>query len=195
MTLAGNVHRLTRPHLSTLRGQIATVPPLLTQLTMDHGRHSQKVSSERPIPVPLSAIALWQDMEHEAREHQYARTGDDSGGLWQIVESWERVDDAEWCAYLGQVTLDFIDRILATIDPPRPRRPLRQPCAACGQRWTYDADGQRSEAVTAWVWDEDDRVAKVDTWEVTCTSCGAQWVGKEVARTYWRAVDTDSERV
>ena len=190
MTLAGNVHRLTRPHLSTMGGKIATVPPMLTQLTMEGRAPSHATSSETPLPVSVRAIALWQDMEHEARDHQYARTGDDSGGLWQIVQSWEYVADEEWVAYLERVTLDFIDRITATIDPPRRRRPLRQPCASCGERWFYDADGQRSEAVTAWVWDEDGSVSKVETWDVKCLCCGAQWVGKEVANTYWRAVES-----
>lgn len=190
MTLTGNVHRLTRPHLTTMAGKIVTMPPMLTQLTMGCGSANTAVSSETRLPVSVRAIALWQDMEHEARDHQYARTGDDSGRLWQIVASWESVDDAEWAAYLEGVTLDFIDRIANIIDPPRPRRPLRQPCASCGQRWHYDADGQRSEAVTAWVWDESGSVGKLENWEVACTACGAQWVGKEVARNYWRAPDS-----
>lgn len=189
MTLTMNVHMLTSPHVARdQQGRYGTAQPLLKQLTAEAVTRGESVGSEKPLPIGIKAVALWQDMEREARNHQYARTGDSTGGLWQITESWRNVEDDEWTPYLEHVTSDWIARITNVIDPPRPRRPLRQPCVACGERWVYDADGVRSEAVTAWVWDEEGGIAGADGWDVSCASCSAQWVGNEVANTYWRAV-------
>lgn len=189
MSLRMNVHMLTRPHIARDNsGKLGTAQPLLTQLTAEAGSSGSASGSERPIPGSIKALSLWKDLEFEARDHQYVRTGDDSGGLWQITSTWEHVEDPEWEPFLEGVTGDWISRIANTIEPPRPRRPLRQDCVACGQRWVYDQDGQRSEAVTAWVWDDAGAVTKVAEWEVACSACGAQWIGQEVTRNYWRAV-------
>src|SRR5699024_1162035 len=118
--------------------------------------------------------------------------GDDTGGIWEILQAWENVvanTGNEWEASLEQVTQDWIDQIKACIDPPRARRPLRQPCSACDQRWVYDEDGRRTEAVTAWVWDTTgEHVAPLEQWEVHCALCDAQWHGKEVTKAYWRSI-------
>lgn len=193
MSLRMNVHMLTRPHISRDdQGRLGTAQPLLVQLTSTASTNGRSTGSEPPLPVSVKAMSLYVQMEWDARNEQYVRTGDDSGGLWQIVSSWESVEDPEWEPYLERVTEDWIARIVNTIDPPRPRRPLRQDCAACGQRWVYDQDGHRSEAVTAWVWDENGAVGPVEAWDVTCTACGAQWIGREVATNYWRAVGRDA---
>lgn len=190
LSLASNINRLIRPHVDySSAGKIVKVKPLLTQLTDFIGSNGASGSSEPPIPGSIKALSAHVQMEWDAKNYQYEMTGDDSGGLWAILESWENVTDDEWQAYLENITLDFIDQIQNTIEPPRPRRPLRQPCSACGQRWIYDEDNKRTEAVTAWVWDSTgEHLASIEQWEVHCALCGAQWHGKEVAKAYWRAV-------
>lgn len=189
MTLATNVRQLTQHHITySHTKKIITAPPMLTQLTQAQSGSGAPTTNERPVPVHLTAIALWQDMEKEARQYRHDMTGDDSGGLWPIIESWARINDDEWQPFLEHVTLDWIDRINNTIDPPRPRRPLMQPCAACGEKYTPGEDGKRIPAVTAWVWDHHgENVTSIEKWEVLCSNCGAQWHGKEVAMSYWRA--------
>lgn len=190
MTLRSNVSMLIRPHLSyDASGKLGTAQALLTQLTSEAGSSGSSAGNERPIPGSIKAMSLFVQLEWDARNEQYMRTGDDSGGLWQIVSSWENLNDPEFAPHLEHVTADWIAEISNTINPPRSRRPLRQPCASCGQRWTYDRDGKRAEAVTAWVWDDlGEKVATVEKWDVQCSVCGAEWRGKEVAQTYWRAV-------
>lgn len=190
MSLASNVRILTQPHVAySPAKKIVTAKPLLTQLTEADNGGGRPTTNERPVPVHLTAIALWQDLEHEAQQHRYEMTEDDSGGLWAIIESWAHVEDDEWKKFLEHVTLDWIDRITNVIEPPRPRRPLMQPCSACGEKYTPGKDGKRIPAVTAWVWDGlGEQVAKPDTWEVRCDSCGSQWTGKEVVKQYWRAL-------
>lgn len=115
-------------------------------------------------------------------------TGDDTGELSVIIESWAHVEDDEWKKFLEHVTLDWIDRITNVIAPTRPRRPLMQPCSACGEKYTPGEDGKRIPAVTAWVWDGlGEAVAPMEQWDVKCSSCGAEWHGKEVAKSYWKA--------
>lgn len=191
-SLAQNVRMLTKPHVAySNTGKIGTAQPLLTQLTRAESGTGKPTTNDKPIPIHLTAVAQWQDMEKEARDHQYERTGDDSGSLWVITASWEKVDDDEWTPFLEHVTLEWITQITNIIDPPRPRRPLMQPCAACGVKYTSGEDGKRIPAVTAWVWEHDDhdRTAKVDKWDVHCSACGAEWHGKEVAKSYWRPVE------
>lgn len=190
MSLASNVRILTQPHVTYgPTKKITTVKPLLTQLTEADNGNNKPTTNERPVPINLTAIALWQDLTKEAKEYQHEMTGDDTGELSVIIESWHHVTDDDWRPFLEHVTLDWIDRINAVITPTRPRRPLMQPCSACGYKYTTGEDGKRIPAVTAWVWDGlGEQVAKPDTWEVRCDSCGSQWTGKEVVKQYWRAL-------
>ena len=192
MSLASNINQLTNTHVAmNTRGKIVKQPALLTQLTDFIGATGNSGSSEQPIPGSIKALSLHVQMEWDARNHQYEITGDDSGGLWAILQSWDNTisntgSDTE--QFLEHVTQDWIDQIKACIDPPRARRPLRQPCSACGQRWYYDEDNKRAEAVTAWVWTSNgEHIAPVQDWEVHCSACNAQWTGKEVTKAYWRA--------
>lgn len=170
-------------------GKIVTAKPLLTQLSEADRDGGTSTTSERPIPANVNAIALMQDLLREAEEHQYEMTGNDNGSLWTIIATWETITNTEWANYLEHVTLDWIDRINAIIQPTRPRRPLMQPCSACGEKYAPGEDGKRIPAITAWVWDSlGERVSKIDHWDVNCSACGAQWHGKEVVKSYWRSV-------
>ena len=190
MSLRANVSMLIRPHLAyDATGKLGIAQALLTQLTQAESGRGKPTTNERPVPIHLTAIALWQDLEFEAREHQYQRTSDDSGGLWQIVSTWETIEDDEWASHLEHVTADWITRITNVIHPTRPRRPLMRPCEACGEKYQIGDEGKRIPAVTAWCWDEHgEQVARVDDWDVQCSACGAEWRGKEVARVWWQAV-------
>lgn len=189
MSLASNINQLINPHVAmNPRGKIVKQPALLTQLSEADRNGGISTTSERPIPANVNAIALAQDLLHEAKNHQYEMTSNDDGTLWQIIKSWETVEDREWQEFLGHVTLDWIDRINQIIQPTRPRRPLMQPCSACGHKYTPGDDGKRIPAVTAWVWDrQGEAIAPMEHWDVHCSNCGAEWHGKEVAKSYWRA--------
>lgn len=190
MSLASNINQLINTHVDYNRvGKIVKVKPLLSQLSESERVGGSSTTSERPIPANVNAIALMQNIYDETIKHQYAMTGNYDGSLWEILAEWVTIKDSEWQAFLDHVTLDWIDDIKRTIDPPRPRRPLMQPCSSCGNKYTPGEDGKRIPAVTAWVWDNSgEHVAKPDSWEVRCDSCGAQWIGKEVVKAYWRAL-------
>lgn len=191
MSLASNINQLINPHIAmNPRGKIIKQPALLTQLKDANSNGGRPTTSERPIPANLKAVALLQDIYDEALKHQCAMTGTvDQRPLRDILTDWATIEDHEWQTFLGHVTLDWIDRINDTINPTRPRRPLMQPCSACGQKYAPDDDGKRIPAVTAWVWDsEGDHIAPMEHWDVHCSACGAEWHGKEVAKSYWRDV-------
>lgn len=190
MSLASNINQLINTHIAySPTGKIIKQPALLTQLKDANGNGGRPTTSERPIPANMKAVALLQDIYDETIKHQYEMTGNYDGSLRQILTEWATIEDKEWQQHLEHATLDWIDQINTCIDPPRPRRPLHQPCSACGKKYTPDEDGKRIPAVTAWVWDHHgERVATPDQWEVACSSCGAQWHGKEVVKQYWRAL-------
>ncbi|NWN89199.1 MAG: hypothetical protein HLX51_11780 [Micrococcaceae bacterium] len=191
MSLASNINQLINTHVAMdQRGKIVKQPALLTQLKDADSDGGRPTTNERPIPANLKAVALLQDIYDEATKHQYAmiRTVDQRP-LREILTGWATIEDREWRPFLEHVTLDWIDQIHDAISPTRPRRPLMQPCSACGQKYTPDDDGKRIPAITAWVWDHHgDHIAKPEHWEVQCSNCGAQWHGSEVVKAYWRAV-------
>ena len=186
MTLRSNVDRLTRTHMTVRFGKIVKQPALLKQLSEAQTGSGTPTTSEQPVPVHLTALQLWQDMEFQARDLQYQMTGNDKGNLWAILGSWEAVDQDPWLARLTDVTAGWIEAISNVLDPPRPRRPLNIACSSCGEKYTPGENGKRIPAVTAWVWDSEGvAVASFDQWEVTCSHCGAQWIGKDAIKSYW----------
>lgn len=189
MTLAANIRQLTQPHPGiTPNGKIATVKPLLEQLTDFIGTTGTTTSNEPPIPGSIKALSTYIQMERDAQDLNYQITGTDHGNLWAILKSWEPLKDDHWQPTLQEITSEWITQIHHHLNPPRERRPLRQPCAACNQRWAYDHDGKRIEALTAWVWDtHGEHIAPLNQWEIQCANCDAQWHGKEVIKAYWRA--------
>jgi len=190
LSLASNINQLINTHVAiNAHGKIVKQPPLLTQLKDADSNGGRPTTSERPIPANLKAVALLQDIYDEAIKHQYAMIKTvDQRPLRAILTEWATIEDREWQSFLGHVTLDWVDLINDVINPTRPRRPLMQPCSACGQKYTPGEDGKRIPAVTAWVWDSTgEHVTSIEQWEVQCSNCGAQWHGKEVVKSYWRA--------
>ena len=190
MSLKDNIRLLTQPHIGyNHAGKIVKQDSLLTQLNKAERIGGTSTTSEKPIPANINAVALAQDILKEAQQHQYEMTGTMRGSLWAIILSWQQVEDKEWVAFLEHVTQDWIDAIRNLTNPTRPRRPLHQPCASCGNKYTPGEDGKRIPALTAWVWDRaGERIAPSENWEVTCSNCGTQWTGREVTKSYWRAL-------
>lgn len=191
MSLASNINQLINAHVAmSATGKIIKQSALLTQLRNADTDGGRPTTNERPIPANLKAVALLQDIYDEAINHQYEMTHClDQRPLRDILQAWAALEDREWVNCLEHVTQDWIDKIHEAIDPTRPRRPLHQPCSSCGNKYTPDDEGKRIPAVTAWVWDSDgNTIAPMEHWDVRCSSCGAQWHGKEVIKQYWRAL-------
>ena len=190
MNLKDNIRLLTQPHIGyNHAGKIVKQDSLLRQLNKAERTGGTSTTSEKPIPANINAVALAQDILKEAQQHQYEMHGTTRGSLWAIILSWQQIEDKEWVAFLEHVTQDWIDAIRNLINPTRPRRPLHQPCASCGNKYTPGEDGKRIPALTAWVWNATgETIAPSENWEVTCSNCGTQWHGKEVTKSYWRAL-------
>ena len=109
LSLASNIRMLTQEHPTIHHGKITTAQPLLTQLTDYIGSSGKTGSSEKPIPGSIKALSHYVQMEWDARNHQYEITGDDSGGLWVIIESWANITDPEWETYLEHITTEWIN--------------------------------------------------------------------------------------
>lgn len=185
VALRANINQLIRPHMTVRFGKIVKQPALLRQLGEAQTGNDTPTTTEQPVPVHLTAVQLWQDMEFQARDLQYQMTGSDRGGLWSILPSWEAVTDEGWQSRLGEVTGEWIGRIQEVLDPPRPRRPLNQPCPGCGEKYAPGENGKRIPAVTVWAWASDgETVAPFEQWEVTCGACGEQWHGRDAIRVF-----------
>lgn len=178
MSLNDNAYRLTRPHLTNISGTLAERPALLDELTSAAKPGNDGAaggSSGAFVPVNVSAIALLQDIEREARDHHRELTGAATGKLADIIRTWA-VDsiNAEWYAFLERVTLGWIDRIENLLRPAKPRRKMMLPCPSCGQ--TFHGP-ERAVCLTVNCWGDDERMTHPAQWDVRCESCGAQWTG------------------
>ena len=190
MSLKENIRLLTQPHIDyNHAGKIVKTEALLKQLHKAERTGGKSTTSEKPIPANINAIALAQDLLDEAQKEQYRMVGYYNDNLWLILTTWETIEDKKAQERLTEITTDWIERIRNIIDPTRPRRPLHQPCSACGHKYTHGEDDKRIPALTAWVWTSDgEQLAPMENWEVTCSSCNTQWHGKEVIKSYWRAL-------
>lgn len=180
MTISDNVHRLTRPHLTSANGKPATVPSLLDQLAAAiHPSAAGGASGGSPLRIPIDtgAMSLWQDIEREARAHHVELTGSPGGPLMPLLQSWPDYPmAADWTEYLEHATLDWIDRITALLQPAKPYRPS-QACPSCDQR--FHGDDNTPTLAVYWR-DEDGNTKHPHDWRMECGHCGATWQGKEL---------------
>ncbi|WP_456238258.1 DUF7341 domain-containing protein [Nesterenkonia haasae] len=174
MTLSDNVHRLTRHHLTLSTKKVTTVPPLLDQLAEAVHSNTRTRSggrNERGLPINSDAIDLWKELDTQVRTAEANRTGTTRGHLTQILQRWKNLTDP----HLTQITTNMVTQIENLLDPPPPRRPIRQPCPACDQEWTHDTAGDRKPALTANVYDPEGGVLPPTEWDIHCAECQAQW--------------------
>lgn len=196
MTLADNVHVLTREHLSQdKQGNLRTIPALLAELRLavTPGRNSSGGGGSEGAPIPIDPTAL--DMlgliENEARKDYAEATGAVwTGELEALLQSYPHSQiSAEWEAYLARVTLGWVDTITAYLWPIKPRRKLvGKVCPSCGSA-TYGEE--RKTCLSLGCWDDTGAMRSIGTWDIACASCAAEWVGDQVA---WllKALDTPS---
>lgn len=180
MTLAVNVNRLTREHLTTGHdGRPSKVPSLLDQLntavTVQTTRGGEG-SGGAAIPVGIGALSLQQDIEREARSHQHERVGNDTGTLIGILQAWASLE-GEWRDFLEHVTHDWIDQIAAIVAPTKPPRRLHRPCPSCGV--LYGGDDMKA-GLLIHCWDTDGGMRQVGEWTAECIHCGAAWTNEEM---------------
>ncbi|MGN6722765.1 MAG: DUF7341 domain-containing protein [Marmoricola sp.] len=174
MSLRDNCHRLCREHLTMGPKGPISVPALLDQLEAavtanEHG--SGGTSGGVALPIGEGALALLQDIEHGAREHQHELIPSFAGTLKAVIESWAVEDiNAEWMAFLEHVTLDWIDAINAIVAPTKPPRKLTLPCPACSVLYH-----EGKPALRVHCWDEDGGMLKIWQWTAECVGCGAGW--------------------
>lgn len=182
-SLAQNVHQLIRVH--TTRNddgefvkQLALIDQLADAVQNSTASRSGG-SSERGLPINSDAIDLERHIKTEAMTEEDIRSGDNTGGLRVILKKWSIQDDPEWTAHLAHVTQRWVDRIGLLLAPEPPRRPLRQPCPACGEQWTTNAEGDRKPCLTARVYAPDGGTLPHDQWDIACNQCAAQWTAND----------------
>ena len=180
MSLSDNIHRMTRPHMTRSSGGPITVPSLLDQLAAAvHPSAAGGASggSKIRIPIDAGAMSLHQDIDREAREHHRDAFGlDKFDTLEAIIQSFNEAPSPDWSTFLEHVTLDWVDRITALLEPAKPYRPSHA-CPACEQRF----HGEDNAPTLAVYWrDEDGKQRHPHEWVMECGACTAQWSGKEL---------------
>lgn len=199
MTLADNIHVLTREHLSQDKhGNLRTIPALLAELRLavTPGRNSSGGggSEGAPIPIDPNALDMLGNIENEARKDYAEATGTVwQGDLETLLQAYPHGQiSAEWETYLARVTLGWVDTITAYLWPVKPRRKLTgKACPSCSQALYGE---ERKVALSLGCWDDDGNLAKIGEWDIECAGCGAEWSGAEVS---WllKALDTPDAAV
>lgn len=198
MTLADHIHQLAREHLKTgPDGKAHKVPALLEELraavTPGNSGSAGGVSGP-PIPINAEAVDMLARLEAEAKTDWHEMTGTHwTGDLVELLRTLTLMAAApEWHAYLERVTLEWIDQITAFLWPVKPRRKLTgKTCPSCGLALHSE---DRAVCLSLGCWDDDGNLAKIGAWDITCGSCGAEWVGDQMA---WllRALDTPGAEI
>lgn len=192
MTLADNIHRLTRGHLSGVTDGVHRVPSLLDQLeaafTPDLRGGASSSSARAKIPINATAVSLWQDIEREAVEHQTELIGTSSRNVRAVIRSWVSVNP-EWETFLTEATGRWCEQIEKLISPVKPYHPS-QPCPSCGQRF----HGPERTATLSLYWlDADGNQLHPEEWAMDCAGCGAQWEGKTLGAVAWAMCTSGKE--
>lgn len=185
MTLQDHIHQLTRPHLKIgPNGNLHQVPALLAELriavTPGHAGSAGGKDGGQPIPINPNALDLIGAIEREARTDYAEAIGAPwSGPLESLLQSYLSANiSAEWEAYLGRVTLEWVTTITAMLWPTRPRRKLTgKACPSCGQAYHGD---DRAVCLSVGCWDDSGEMAKPGEWDISCEGCGAEWRDEEV---------------
>lgn len=180
MSLADNATRLCDEHMTEQDGRYVKVPALLDQL-----ENAVKTNAGRglgggsnPLPINLDAIDLLRSMEGEARDYMAELSPSWRGTLRDAIRFWAREDiTGEDTAFYEHVTLDWCDLITGLLKPKKPRRRMPVPCPSCGVKFHGD---ERAYALTANCWDAEEELMHPEFWDVSCSACGAAWVGDEI---------------
>lgn len=180
MSLAGNIHQLTEQYLTMSNGKAAKMPSLLDQLDAamtDKNGRAGAGGGGTALPISDAAYSLRQDIEWQARNEQYQRTGSDVGTLVDILKSWTREQDEQMAYYLEHVTLDWCDQITTMINPVKPPWRPAIPCPSCGV--LYDRNGN-GPGLRVHCWGEDEAILHPGEWTAECIHCEAKWEGENI---------------
>lgn len=181
MSLADNIHRLTREHLTQMNGGLVSMPSLLVQLdaaVTAETRAGSHGGGGKGLPIGSGALSLLQDITRAARDEQQQRTGTGIGQVGVIIQSWVDERDTEMIAYLEHVTLDWIDQIRAIINPTKPPWRPAVPCPSCGV--IYDRNGN-GPGMRVHCWAEDEGLRPPGEWTAECIHCGAGWTAENIS--------------
>ena len=186
--LADAVDRLTRDHRTTLDTdegtRYVTVTALLTQLAtcwLDTGSsgHGGSDTAQPTIHVPAHDLLARIGAEVD-RELVACQVRPNLGRkLGQRVRSYGAAILAFGAAeveYAESVVTGWVTAAEQILTPVRKRRPLGQPCPACGSLWA-DTEAGRVPAVTI----NADVAYPVAAWDAHCAACGEDWVGQQIS--------------
>lgn len=177
--LKSNIHQLVNEHVvQDHLGGYAPNEPLLDQLAAavvpDTGG-GQSSSGGPKVPVNVTAVALQQDIQREAREDYEALFIQDTPSLTAILEAWAQAKFTdEWEAYLERKTGEWCTKINKLLSPLKPYHPSR-PCPSCGQR--YHGEDRNPTLSVHWLTKAGDTAHPQD-WKMDCAACKASWEGE-----------------
>lgn len=197
-SLAQNVNQLIRVHHTindngTVTQQLALLDQLADAIHNSTASRSGG-TNERGLPLNTDAIDLQRTIQETTQAEEHERTGK-PGTTRGILYSWTTEERTEWETHLAHVTLDMCDQIRNLTNPQPPRRPLRRECPSCETTWTYDNKGDRKGALTARVYDTQGGVLPTYEWDITCSSCDAEWRPTDPAFKYVLESLNPSEKV
>lgn len=185
--MADGVDRLTRDHRTTLATDDGTryvvVTALLTQLAtcwLDTGSsgHGGSDTAQPTIHVPAHDLLVRIGAEVD-RELTTCQVRPQLGRLLgQKVRSYGAsilAFGAAEVAYAEDLVTSWVTAAENILYPKTRRRPLGQPCPACGSLWVLGENG-RVPAVTIAA----DLHTSTDVWEAHCAACDADWVGEQI---------------
>jgi hypothetical protein len=171
MSLADNVHRLTRPHLTLgPDGKPYAVMALLDQLdrAITASERNGSGGGGESLPISAGALALQQDILQEAAGIHMC-WGMPDKDIAAMVKTWPRKTPIEGVD-LEKVTAKWIERILEIVAPTKPPRRLTLPCPSCS---TLYHEGK--PALQVHCYDADGYMLHIGYWTADCRACGAGW--------------------
>lgn len=180
VSLAGNLRRLTEPHMELVEGTIVSSISLLDRLELAiQPTPSGKAGGSSGVQIPINAVAmsLWQDIDREARDHDAAMGKGARGKLRDLLRGWVTPDmPDDWQYFLEHVTLDWCDAIEAQLNPGKPYQPFA-PCPHCDERFVGE---ERAPVLSVYYLGEGGNILDGELWTMTCGACETTWAGQEV---------------
>jgi hypothetical protein len=182
VTLADNVHRLTREHLTITGARTAYVPALLDQLTAAVTEQTRAGSPAggggTALPIGEGALSLLQDIDRQARHRHRQLEPWAVGTLQEIVQAWATMElEPEQSKRLENLTGYWCEQITAIVNPTKPPRKIHLPCPACGQLYGGE---ENTVGLHLHCWDDDGALANPGDWRAECVHCGAGWDAREL---------------
>lgn len=200
------VHELTREHLThTPGGNLLYAPALLEQLTdavTPGATGPASASAGLPVPVNLSAVVLYQEINAVTREAAAEMHGlPVPGTLPDVLRAVPELLPAygeEWASWWANVLERWTGEIRTLLSPPPPRRTLPDPCPACGQSthtvWDASAgEDVRKPALSVAYRDAAGAMLPPAEWDAACAACEATWQAGPEMSFFVRAITAQQQ--